>query len=60
MKTQSTKLNFNKRDISELDGSELNNIVGGSFGDLADFIGAVVDVIEAADNFIDNISVPQL
>jgi hypothetical protein len=60
MKTQSKQLNFNKRDILELESSELNNIVGGSLGDLVDFIGGVVDVIEAVDNFIDNISVPQV
>jgi len=60
MKTQNTKLQFNVKSIVELDNSELNNVVGGSFGGLVDFIGDVIDVIEVVDNFIDNISKPQL
>lgn len=53
MKTQNTKLNFNAKTIVELENSELNNVAGGSLGDLIDFIQAV-------DNFIDNIGKPQL
>lgn len=53
MKTQNKNLMFNKSSILELDNLELSNIAGGS-------LGSLIDLIDAVDNFIDNISKPQL